>query len=238
MVLPRKARRQISRMAVWPPRGGVRFGSLRRLTPISREWGFDRGEPIDRHYISRFLSTRQSLIRGSVLEIGEKRYSLMGGDQVERFEILHVSEQRRDVTKIGDLTDPSLFPEGTFDSIIVTQTLQFIYDVKAAIEGCHRFLKPGGTLLVTVPGISQISRDDMDKWGQFWTLTTKSSARLFGDVFAGGNVEVVAFGNVLASISFLHGIASQELTPAELDHLDPDYELLIGIAATKAAARV
>jgi SAM-dependent methyltransferase len=220
-------------MASWPPKGAVRFGSLRRLTPISRLWGLDRGLPIDRYYIDRFLQARRGLMRGTVLEIGEKRYTRLGGDRVERFEILHVAEQNADVTKIGDLADASVFPEGTFDCIVVTQTLQLIYDVEATIENCHRFLKPGGALLVTIPGISQISRYDMDRWGHYWAFTTRSAQRLFGDVFVGGQVEVVAYGNVLSSISFLHGLASEELDSHELDQHDPDYQMLIGVAAIK-----
>ena len=43
-----------------------------------------------------------------------------------------------------------------FDCIIFTQTLHFIYDVRLAIQTLHRILKPGGVLLATFPGISQI----------------------------------------------------------------------------------
>jgi SAM-dependent methyltransferase len=235
-VLPRGVRREISRLGNWPPRGAVRFGSLRRVTPISKDWGLERGLPIDRYYIDRFLSERADLMRGTVLEIGEKRYTRLGGDRVQRFEVLHVAEQKPDVTRIGDLSDPTVFPSDTFDCIVVTQTLQLIYEVRTAIESCHRFLRPGGTLLVTIPGISQISRYDMDRWGHYWSFTTRSAERLFGDVFGRGPVEVVAYGNVLSSISFLHGLASEELTRSELDAHDPDYQLLIGVAATKAPA--
>ena len=38
-----------------PPVGEVRFGSLRMVTPISTNWGLDRGLPIDRYYIERAL---------------------------------------------------------------------------------------------------------------------------------------------------------------------------------------
>jgi glycosyltransferase involved in cell wall biosynthesis len=38
---------------LWPPVGWVRIGSLRRVTPISQVFGFDRGQPIDRYYIER-----------------------------------------------------------------------------------------------------------------------------------------------------------------------------------------
>jgi hypothetical protein len=43
-------------------------------------------------------------------------------------------------------------------------------------------------------------------------------------------------GNVLAAISFLHGLAAEELRPEELDHRDTDYELLITVRARKSKA--
>jgi hypothetical protein len=38
---------------------------------------------------------------------------------------------------------------------------------------------------------------------------------------------------VLAATAFLHGLASQDLRSEELDHLDPDYQLLITVRAMK-----
>jgi len=58
-----------------PPVGYIRFGSLRRVMPISRKWGFDRGLPIDRYYIERFLSAHALDICGYVLEIQDNAYT-------------------------------------------------------------------------------------------------------------------------------------------------------------------
>jgi len=108
--------------------------------------------------------------------------------------------------------------------------LQFIYDVRAAIFNLYRILKPGGILLATFPGISQISRYDMDRW----RFTTLSAQKLFEEVFSPVNVTVASYGNVLAANAFLHGLAGEELRPQELDHQDPDYELLITVRAIKS----
>jgi hypothetical protein len=54
----RSARRKLIRSTRRPGIGTVRFGDLDRLTPISRGWGFDRGAPIDRFYIERFMAPR------------------------------------------------------------------------------------------------------------------------------------------------------------------------------------
>jgi len=47
---------------------------------------------------------------------------------------------------------------------------------------------------------------------------------------------VAIHGNVLATTAFLHGLATSELTAAELDAVDPDYQLLITARAVKGAA--
>src|SRR5919107_1015834 len=67
-----------------PPVSQVSFGSLRRLTPISRQFGYDRGQPIDRYYIENFLNRQASDIQGRVLEIKDPFYtSKYGGSRVE-----------------------------------------------------------------------------------------------------------------------------------------------------------
>jgi hypothetical protein len=92
-------------------------------------------------------------------------------------------------------------------------------------------------VLATVPGISQIVRYDMDRWGDYWRFTSLSARRLFECAFPGGEVRVEAHGNVLAGAAFLYGLSSGELRPEELEHHDPDYEVLITVRAVKAAAR-
>jgi SAM-dependent methyltransferase len=236
-VLPRTLRRRISRLAIWPRPGRVRFGSLRRRNPISRRWGADRGTPIDRYYIKEFLSGYSQDVRGHVMEVGQNIYAgTLGGSRITRLDILHVDEKSGDVTVVGDLTDPELFPPETFDCIILTQTLQFMFDPETAVRNCHSFLKPGGVLLVTASGIGQISRGDMDRWGHFWNFTTRSMEEIFKRAFPAGDVAVSEAGNVLSAISLLHGLSAEELTAGDLDHEDPDYQVLITVRASKPPA--
>ena len=217
-----------------PPPGWIRFGDLRRLTPLSREFGYDRGVPIDRYYIEKFLSVHQWDIAGRVLEIAEDSYTRQfGGDRVIKSDILHTAPGSPKATIIGDLTSASHIPSDSFDCAILTQTLQMIYDVPAALRTVYRILKPGGVALVTVPGISPVSRYDRERWGYFWSFTTQSASRLFEEVFPPGCIQVQAFGNVLSAASFLFGMAAQELRREELDYHDPDYELIITIRAAK-----
>lgn len=237
-VLPKATRRRITgwvrRYTRRPRVGQAKLGELRRLSPFSREWGFDRGTPVDRYYAERFLSENSADIRGQVLEIGTDMYTRRyGGRRVTRSEVLHVSEGHPHVTIVGDLTKPSLFQAETFDCVILTATLQFIYDVRAALTTVHEALKPDGVLLCTVPGISPVSRYDMDRWGDYWRFTTRSLSRLLEERFPASDVTIKAYGNVLAASAFLYGLASEELDRSELDYLDPDYEVLLSVRARK-----
>jgi SAM-dependent methyltransferase len=214
--------------------GRVDFGDLRRVKPISAVWGSDRGLPVDRYYIERFLAHHAHDVRGRTLEIGTDVYTRrFGGDRVTGSDVLHVAEQRPGITIVADLTTGDGIPAATFDCVILTQTLQFIYDVPAALETVHRVLRPGGRVLATIPGISQISRCDMDRWGHYWSFTTSSARRLFAEHFPEDELEIAARGNVLAATAFLQGLSASDLSPEELEHIDPDYELLITVRARR-----
>ena len=213
--------------------GGIDFGTLRRLEPLSRIFGLDRGLPIDRYYITGFLSDHAPDVRGHVLEIAEDTYTRrFGRRRVTKSDVLSMDEGGK-TTIVADLTAADEVPSNTFDCIICTETLHLIYDVQAAIHTLHRILKPGGVLLASFPGISQISRYDMDRWGDHWRFTTVSAGRLFEEVFPHDRLSVEAHGNVLVAAAFLYGVVTQELKREELDYHDPDYELEITVRAVK-----
>jgi hypothetical protein len=212
----------------------VRWHDLRHTKPVSEVFGLDRGMAIDRYYIEKFLEENAHSIKGTVLEIAESTYSKkFGRRDTVRFEVLHYSQDHPDATIVGDLTQTATLPEKTIDCFICTQTFNFIYDFRKAIAGSYHLLKENGILLATVGGISQISRFDMDRWGDYWRFTTKSACRAFEEVFGEGNVVVESYGNVLTAVAFLEGISARELKTEELDHKDDNYQLLITIRAVK-----
>lgn len=232
--LPRTARRRMAQIANWPPVGWVRFGHLRRLKPISSDYGNSRGLEIDRFYIEKFLSENAADICGHVLEIKHNTYTKrFGQERVEKSDVLHLVEGNPDATIIADLTKADHLPSNTYDTIIFTQTLQFIYDIKTTISTLQRILKPGGVLLATVSGMAKISREDFDLWGEYWRFTSLSARLLFEEAFPSEHVTVHSYGNVLSAIAFLEGLASQDLKRKELDANDPDFEILIAIRAVK-----
>lgn len=216
----------------------VEFNNLSRTQPVSSLFGTERGKPVDRYYIEKFLSAHSNDIQGRILEVAEdtysRKYAHKKSKDTQVFETLHFQGTVKPSTLVGDLTRPDSLPESRYDCFICTQTYNFIYDVKQAIAGTYHLLKYGGIVLATVAGISQVSRYDMDRWGDYWRFTDKSVLKLFEDVFGEGNVEIVTYGNVLACMAFLQGLAVEDLpNQALLDEVDQDYQVIIGIKAKK-----
>ena len=217
-----------------PRLGRVRFGQLRRTTPFSRVFGADRGRPIDRYYIERFLQHHAADIKGRVLEVGDRRYTReFGQDRVTQSDVLHVTAGNPNATIVDDLESGERLPTGSFDCVILTQTLQYVFDLRAAFGTLHQILAPGGVLLLTVPGISQDSRGKRETWPEYWRFTSMSTKRLLGECFTAERIDVTAFGNVFASIALLHGLAFEDVKTEELDVTDPKYEMLICARARK-----
>ena len=230
--LRRWMRRQQHRLMHWRR---ARFDSLWRLKPYSDVFGLDTGGlPVDRYYIDGFIAIHMADIKGRVLEIADNRYTLRFGEgRVTQSDVLHVMDGNPKATIVADLTRADHIPSNTFDCIICTQTLQCIYDMPAAIRTLYRILKPGGVILVTSHGIGQLSRRDVELWGEYWRMTTLSIKKLFEEVFLPENIEVKAYGNVLSTIAFLHGLVTEDLQQKELDYHDPNYEMLITLRAVK-----
>jgi SAM-dependent methyltransferase len=211
------------------------LGTVRRTTPLSDVWGRDRGAPVDRYYIERFLDEERQRIRGRVLEVMNAEYTERFGAGVDRSDVLDLDPANPNATIVADLADAEAIPSETFDCFILTQTLQFIYDVGSAVGHAHRVVRPGGTLLCTVPAVSRIGRRYLET--EYWRFTAASCSLLFGRVFEGGEVEVRSRGNVLVAVAFLLGMAREELSERELDSDDPFFPVVITVRATKAATR-
>jgi GT2 family glycosyltransferase/SAM-dependent methyltransferase len=214
-------------------RKAVKFGDLRRLRPISPHFGYDRGKPVDRRYIEDFLSRHTEDIKGRVLEVADNAYTVQyGGVRVTHSDILHFSPGNPRATLVGDLAKGGNLPSGAFDCIVLTQTLHLIFDVHKATATLHRMLKPGGVLLITVPGVSSVDRGE---WGSswYWSLSPAALCRLLEERFDNARISVTAYGNVLAAISFLHGLGEHELNAAELDAYDPQYPMIVAARAVK-----
>jgi SAM-dependent methyltransferase len=198
-------------------------------TPLSAHWGFDRGTPVDRFFIERFLERHRAEIRGRVLEIGDDRYTRRYGDHVMVSDVLDL-EARPGVTVLGDLSRPKELPVAGYDCLIVTQTLQYVFDLATAVASVSQLLAPGGVGLVTVPAVGRLdSTVGIER--DHWRFTPTSLRRLFEAEFQ--QLEIESHGNVLLAAAFLYGLAAEELKPHALEQNDPLFPVVITMHARK-----
>jgi SAM-dependent methyltransferase len=220
---------------LWAPAlGGVKLGDFARTTPVSTVFGFDRGDPIDRYYIEKFLGKNANDIRGTVLEIGDNSYTIrFGGQRVVRSDVLHVDADNPAATIVGDLSKSGILPSDAFDCIVLTQTLHLIFDMRKAVAELARSLKPGGVLLITAPGITPVDRGE---WGYtwYWSLTELALAKLLAECFDEKDVATETFGNIFAAVCFLQGLAVSEVPASKLDVFDAAFPVIVTARVIKS----
>jgi SAM-dependent methyltransferase len=207
------------------------LGTLRRTTPFSTIWGFDRGLPVDRFYIEQFLSQNTADITGRVLEVRDDRYTKRFGTRIERTDIIDIDSGNASATIVADLSGVDGLPADTFDCFILTQTLQFIYNHQRAVRNAWRMLRPGGILLATVPAVSRIYTKA--GYHDFWRYTPASCSLLFEEVFGREQVSIRPYGNVLTEVAFLMGMAIEEISPRERSYIDPAHPVIVAVRAVK-----
>lgn len=205
------------------------LGNLRCTTPLSQKWGYDRGTPIDRHYIEHFLCAHRQDIRGRVLEVKDSGYTNRYGTDVERCEVVDIDASNSRATIVTDLAAADGIRANQFDCVVLTQTLQYIHEPRAALQHIHRILRSGGVLLATVPAISRLDEQLTD----YWRFTPLACTMLFGAVFGTEQVTVQPHGSVLSAVAFLVGMAAEELSPRELASHDARFPIVITVRAVK-----
>ncbi|MEN6525645.1 MAG: hypothetical protein ABFD65_04060, partial [Candidatus Polarisedimenticolia bacterium] len=100
------------------------------------------------------------------------------------------------------------------------------------LRHAYASLKPGGTLLVTVPSTIRFHREPEDHW----RFTADSMARLIAERCPGAAYEVEQKGNLVVAIAFLLGLAREDLEPAELRRDDERFPIVVLARITRPAS--
>lgn len=199
------------------------------VKPVSKLFGLSRGGSIVRYYIDSFINEYRKYIQGKVLEIGDDRYSHSKTHSVQTDILLfsddkEVNEETSGVI-YGDLRNGKGIKDDYYDCIIMTQVLNFMSDIKNIAEVIRKKLRIGGVCLITVSGITPISRYDMDRWGHYWNFTTKGLNELLDNTDL--DIAICEYGNVKAACAFLQGMSVQDLSADDLSYNDEDFPIVI-----------
>jgi hypothetical protein len=218
----------------------LRCAQLRRLRPLRN--GRQRGLPIVRYYWAQFLEGHRADIRGRGLEIGTtetiRRY---GGSALTGTDAIDLAPHNPEVTVVADLTRADELPGDTYDCFVNQFTMHLIYDLDSAMYHSLRLLKPGGVMLVNFPSVEYCFERglDMETGGRlfvFWQFTPLQVENLLRRCgLADADFSLELFGNLFARVAYQMNIPADELTRAELDHVDPGHPLLICARIVKPA---
>lgn len=204
------------------------------LKPLSYDYGMSRnGHSIARYYIDSFVREHIKDIKGTVMEIGDPRYSVLGGNAVRKQQILVLEGKTEGNYIKGNLETGEGIVSESLDCFILTNVLSSLFDIENAIKNIGRSLKKGGTAIITVPGIASLYRVQNETYGQFWRFTPSSITRLLKKNMPEAQIVVKEYGNVKTSVAFLYGLTVEELTQEELMYRDSCYPLLIGISVKR-----
>jgi hypothetical protein len=205
--------------------GLPRWGNLRRTTPFSSSYGFERGTPIDRYYLHAFLSAHRDRIAGDVLEVQTTGHTDRFGQGVRRADTFDV-DPRFSPTHLCDFAHcERVIPSQSYDCLLLPNTLPHFRELDLALAHALRVVRPGGTILASAGGLLPLTGDAPD----YWRLSPDGWRERLGAAWPGTSLEVTGHGNCLAAVAAQLGLALEELTAAELDVRDPRYPVLTTI---------
>jgi SAM-dependent methyltransferase len=211
--------------------GLPRWGNLRRTEPFSRQFGFDRGTPVDRHYLHRFLEAERPRITGDVLEIQGDGHTRRFGQALRATHTVDINPEFAATYTCDLALADGIIPSDRYDAFLLPNTLCVLRDIEGCLRQALRVVRPGGVVLATTSTFVPLNPGTPD----YWRLTPDGWQELAARVWAGHAVTIEGHGNCLASVAAMLGLAAEELTEPELDLHDPLYPVLVTLKVVKAA---
>jgi SAM-dependent methyltransferase len=209
--------------------GVPRWGNLRRVTPFSSEFGFDRGTPIDRHYLHHFLEVNRDAVTGDVLEIQSTGYTTRYGSHLRSAHSVDIDAQHKPTYRCDLAQSEGVIPSDRYDCFLLPNTLCVLRDVEGCLRQALRVVRPGGVILASTAAFVPLTPDYPD----YWHLSAAGWEEITRRVWPACEVSIRSHGNCLAAVAAMLGLALEELTAPELDAADPRYPVLITIRCRK-----
>jgi len=202
-----------------------RWGNLRRLRPFSESYGFERGTPVDRYYLHRFLEQHRHLITGRVLEIEDPGHTRQYGHDLTATDSVNiVAGTYAHLTYLVDLAQSEgVIPDDSYDCFLLPNTLCVRRDIEACLRHALRVVKPGGVILASTGTFVPLTGTGDD----YWRLSAEGWRELAARTWPGCDVSIEGHGNCLAAVAAMLGLAWEELDAKELEYHDPKFPVLV-----------
>jgi SAM-dependent methyltransferase len=205
--------------------GLPRWGNLRRTVPFSSTYGFERGTPIDRHYLHEFLATHRALITGDVLEVQTNDYTIRFGSGVTRADSFDIAPDFQPTYRCDISHCEAVIPSASYDCVLLPNALPHFRELDPALVNIARIVRPGGAILASAAGLLPLTADVPD----YWRFSPDGWREKLTGFWPSTVLDVSGHGNCLSAAAAQMGLALEELTTAELDADDPRFPVLTTI---------
>ena len=134
-----------------------------------------------RYNIRKFIKkyTKNRIINTPILDAGCGYRSNYNEVRLQPYHTLDLCVDLNP-TFIGDVTDMNMIKDETYQTVIVTEVLEHVFDYKGALKECYRVLRKGGCLITTTPFWTAIHEKEYQK--DYWRFTPRTLKRIFSDV--------------------------------------------------------
>jgi hypothetical protein len=209
------------------PIGAIDLGDFRKNVPFCREYGFTRGTPVDRYYLTQFVDSVRHDVVGKTLEIGgqKENRTRYGFTNVTDYWIMDIDE-RSGADTVADAHDPLAWPEDSLDSVILFNVLEHCERPWIIAANVHRWLQKGGKVFCVVPNMQRMHSGPKD----FWRILPDALGSMFETYRI---TKQGSYGNLLTSIAALSGLAAEELPENALACSSPEYPVMTWLIAQK-----
>ena len=152
-----------------------------------------------RRLMERFFSQHQQV--GRVLDVGAQYcpYYPLFKDKCESYSSMDIVD-----TPLVDIVcnaENMLVADASYDLVLCTEVLEHCPNPQRIVDECYRVLRPGGTLIVTVPSIFPIHGYPSDNW-RFMPDGLKHLLKAFSQVEVLG---VLDFPESLVTVNCYYG---------------------------------
>jgi SAM-dependent methyltransferase len=215
---------------VSPVPRSIDFGHFKRYAPFCPEYGYSRGTAIDRHYLQQFVAAIRDQVIGATVEIGGRKgnQGTYGFDRCSEYRVMDVN-RGAGVDIVADAHDRAALPRESLDSVVLFNVLEHCERPRRVVENIHGWLRTAGRVFCVVPNAQRVHRCPRD----FWRILPDAFPTLFEGFRI---VKLVVYGNMLASIASLAGVAAEEMSARDLAEVNLEYPVATGVIAEKLEA--
>lgn len=212
---------------------GNRFINPHNKIPLTRNFGFYRGTPIDRYFINKwiydFLDEIDSGNKLKGIEIGGFDYLKYNSKKYLANELVPKRELKKSKDSLCiNLNEPinkDFKLKEKYDFVICTQVLHVLENDINGLRIIYKLLKKGGLIIGSTAGtINPISIYDYKRWGCYRGYSDQGLKSILEKT--GFECQIETFGNFALAYEILNGAVVEDIDQSLFKENDEIFQIL------------